>query len=185
MDEPFLPFSFMEVARHDSLFWQANRCLSPLNVEMLSEWNRFRRFGYMRLPFCAHLLVRSGLLPLRPLLHFRPGEAIICSQFGMSRSVVNCCLKNQIENKIGATLPWYESQQVFYLYRHLVSQEKLGNDLSRFGQLMVAQPFANKGLMSAVYGCLMDRDLTFPVGYQKAWHVDLGKSIPKEAWDTL
>lgn len=89
--------------------------------------------------------------------------------------------KNQIKHRIGTPLPWFEYQQFFYLYWHLTSQGKMSADLSRFGQLLVAQPLPIKGLLSAVYSCLTDKELPFSLGYLKAWHLDLGKSIPKEA----
>lgn len=93
--------------------------------------------------------------------------------------------KSQIDRKIGTAVPWFEYQQVSCLFHQLSTQGKLCMDLTAFEQFMAARSLSVKGLLSTVYCCLFDKDMKFPLGYQKAWHSDFSKSIPKEASDSL
>lgn len=78
----------------------------------------------------------------------------------------NLLSKQQLEDKSGAEITWFEYHQVSYMYYQLLSQGKICNE-----------PLPIKGLLSAVYDILMDKDLKYPLAYQRAWHLELGRSI--------
>lgn len=81
--------------------------------------------------------------------------------------------KEQLDEKAGISLDWFQYLQVSHMYQYLVSHELTCLDVSVIDQLLFTKSLPVKGLVSVIYCHMMDDDLKFTLGYQKAWHLEL------------
>lgn len=77
------------------------------------------------------------------------------------------------------------SRAVILRTQQLNLQREICRDLKNFERLMSTDSLPIKNLMYIIYGILMDRDLKTPLAYQRAWEMDLGRSISPAAWNSL